>query len=95
MSDQPRPGSEALSPSRVYRIEGICDRFEDAWQAGQRPQIENYLGEVPERERPGLWRELLQEIIILPDFARRALVGEITASKRGEQRVRWIPAMAI
>ena len=75
MSDQPRPGSDAASFSRVGRIEGICDRFEDAWQAGQRPQIENYLGEVPERERPGLWRELLQLEL---DYRRQA--GETLAA---------------
>jgi serine/threonine protein kinase/formylglycine-generating enzyme required for sulfatase activity len=62
-------------------MEGICDRFEDAWQAGQRPQIEDYLGEVPERERPRLWRELLRlelayrrqagETLAVDDYVRR------------------------
>jgi formylglycine-generating enzyme required for sulfatase activity/tetratricopeptide (TPR) repeat protein len=60
MSDQPRPGSEALSPSRVGGIDGICDRFEDAWQAGQRPQIEDYLSDTPEPLRSLLLRELLK-----------------------------------
>jgi serine/threonine protein kinase/formylglycine-generating enzyme required for sulfatase activity len=83
MSDQPRPGSEALPPSRVDRIEGICDRFENAWQAGQRPRIEDYLSEVSEPDRPLLLRQLLKlelayrrqagESLAVGDYLRRFL----------------------
>src|SRR5262245_6943178 len=40
-------------------IDQICDRFEAAWEAGRRPRIEDYLGEVTEPYRPALLRDLL------------------------------------
>ena len=36
-----------------------CDRFEKAWQAGERPCIEDFLADTPEPERSLLLRELL------------------------------------
>jgi serine/threonine protein kinase/tetratricopeptide (TPR) repeat protein len=41
-------------------VDKICDRFEAAWLAGQRPCVKEYLGEVSEPERPDLFRELLK-----------------------------------
>jgi serine/threonine protein kinase/formylglycine-generating enzyme required for sulfatase activity len=60
MSDQTQDRVERVSFSLVQRIEEICTRFEDAWQAGQRPPIEDYLAEMPEPERPRLFPELLK-----------------------------------
>jgi tRNA A-37 threonylcarbamoyl transferase component Bud32 len=40
-------------------VDAVCDRFEKAWRAGQRPPIEGYLGELPEPARPALFGELL------------------------------------
>jgi hypothetical protein len=59
MTDQPLPHSELPSPSRLRRFDQACDRFEAAWQQGERPRIEEYLAAVPEREHPLLLRELL------------------------------------
>jgi serine/threonine protein kinase len=53
------PGSEELPVSGMRRVEEICVRFEDGWKAGQRPRIEEYLGDIPEAERSHLLRELL------------------------------------
>src|SRR5262249_54406981 len=47
------------SPSLALRVEQVCNRFEAACKAGQRPQIEHYLDHTPEPERPVLLRELL------------------------------------
>jgi serine/threonine-protein kinase len=58
-----------LSPSGVGRWDEICDRFEAAWQAGQRPRVEDYLDEVPPTEQPALLPELLKLDI---DYRRRA-----------------------
>jgi hypothetical protein len=44
----------------LQRVDGVCDRFEYAWKSGQRPQIEDFLDDVPEAERPLLLRELLE-----------------------------------
>jgi serine/threonine protein kinase len=43
----------------MRRVEEICVCFEDAWKAGRRPRIEDYLNDVPEPERSHLLRELL------------------------------------
>jgi tetratricopeptide (TPR) repeat protein/Leucine-rich repeat (LRR) protein/tRNA A-37 threonylcarbamoyl transferase component Bud32 len=51
VSDTPRKDGP-LSASALGRIDEACDRFEDAWQAGERPRLEEYLegAEGPERE---------------------------------------------
>jgi serine/threonine-protein kinase len=60
-----------LSPSTAGRREGVCDRFEAAWRAGQRPRIEDYLPDAPAPDRPALLRELL-----VVELAYRARLGE-------------------
>ena len=52
-------GDGSLSPSMITRIDEACDRFEEAWKAGLRPRIEEYLEVTPEPERSLLWHELL------------------------------------
>src|SRR5262245_60262341 len=47
------------SPSLALRVEQICNHFEAACKAGQRPRIAHYLDHTPEPERPVLLRELL------------------------------------
>ena len=60
MSDANSEGRDASdSQSFSAEIDAICDRFEAAWKAGERPQIENYLWEVPELARAALIRHLL------------------------------------
>jgi hypothetical protein len=51
------PSQEPLSQSQ--RVDRVCNRFEKAWQAEQRPRIEDYLCDLPEADRPFLLRELL------------------------------------
>jgi serine/threonine-protein kinase len=48
-----------LPPSLEERIDQQCDRFEKAWQAGERPRIEDYLQAAPEADRAALFRDLL------------------------------------
>ena len=45
-------------PSRLRRIDEICDDFEQAWNAGRQPQIESYLAGVADPMRQELLREL-------------------------------------
>jgi eukaryotic-like serine/threonine-protein kinase len=47
------------SPSVALHVEQVCNRFEAAWKAGQRPRIGHYLGHTPEPERSVLLGELL------------------------------------
>jgi WD40 repeat protein/serine/threonine protein kinase len=41
-------------------VDRICDRFEAAWLAGERPRIEEFVRDVPEPEGSTLLRELLR-----------------------------------
>jgi serine/threonine protein kinase len=43
----------------AQRVDAICDRFEAAWKAGQRPGIEDHLADASEAERPVLLCELI------------------------------------
>jgi serine/threonine protein kinase/formylglycine-generating enzyme required for sulfatase activity len=52
---------------RELQRDGLCDRFELEWGRGLAPRIEDYLAEVPELERPTLFRELLRlELALSP-----------------------------
>src|SRR5215470_17105702 len=59
--------------SLLIRLDEVCDQFEAAWKAaestGQRPRLEDYLGDVPEPERAAVLRELIPLDI---DYRRRA-----------------------
>jgi serine/threonine protein kinase len=41
-------------------VDEVCDRFEAAWLVGQRPGVQEYLGEASEPQRADLFRELLK-----------------------------------
>jgi serine/threonine protein kinase len=67
--------------SSLYRLDQICVRFEKAWQAGQRPRLEEFLGDTPEPQRTELLRELLGLEL---DYRRRA--SETLDSEEFRQR---------
>jgi hypothetical protein len=51
MNNEPSPtGSVPVSGMR--RVDEICERFEGAWKAGQRPRIEDYIGQGAEGTGP-------------------------------------------
>lgn len=60
-----------LSPGDVLQIELICDRFEQAWKSGERPELESHLHEA----RPGLRPALLQQLLPL-DCEYRLRAGD-------------------
>ena len=82
-----------MSPSAAGRREQVCDRFEAAWHAGQRPQIEDYWAASPAR-RPGPASRTARAGTALPPPARRvAAAGEYRArfprtGRRGLRRLR-------
>jgi pSer/pThr/pTyr-binding forkhead associated (FHA) protein len=49
-----------LTRGSPTQIDAIADRFDHAWQVGQRPRIEDYLDEVPEPRHAPLLGELLR-----------------------------------
>jgi hypothetical protein len=59
MNEDGRTENGCWPPSLAERVDAICDHFETAWKAGQRPRIEAYLDEVPKPERTTLLQELL------------------------------------
>ena len=68
----------------VLQLDRLCDRFEAAWVGGDRPRIEDYLGEVEEAARP----EFLRELLRLETALRRA-GGE--CPDLGDYRSRFAP----
>ena len=60
MNGQHPDNSDSLPVSAAMRIDAICERFEAAWNGGQQPRIECYLGGVSDTERSQLLRELLK-----------------------------------
>ena len=73
---------DALSQTLQARIDTICDRFEAAWNAGEKPRIEDYLADWEEPDHTPLLRELL-----LLELAYRAREGEMV--DRNEYRGRF------
>jgi hypothetical protein len=63
MKEAQRSKYGTLPLEAVGRLDGICDRFEKAWQkagaAGPRPRPEEYVAEVSEDELAYLLRELI------------------------------------
>jgi serine/threonine-protein kinase len=57
-ADPHRLASQEVAQAR--QVDQVCDRFEAACQAGQRPRIEDYLGEAVEPERSVLLAELFK-----------------------------------
>src|SRR5262245_22453629 len=59
VSESAFPSLSSLSPDEARLVDQLCRRFEDAWQRGERPRVEDYRAEVPEAVWPVLFRELL------------------------------------
>src|SRR4051794_25995162 len=87
MIDETWPGRANLPIDVLDRIDGICDRFEDARKQGMRPRIEDYLGEVDVPYRHTLLADLLSSEL---DARRRR--GE--RPQPGEYRDRFPDALA-
>ncbi len=49
----------SLSATKAEELDRVCDRFEAAWRAGNRPVIDGYLEEVEEPLRSALLDELI------------------------------------
>jgi hypothetical protein len=60
---EPLSSRDESLPPTSDAIDAACEVFEAIWQAalagGPRPYIEDHLGEVSEKERPLLLRELI------------------------------------
>jgi hypothetical protein len=81
MSPAPSVSDDVLSAAALLRVDGVCARFEDAWRAGRRPRLEEFLAGVQGPER----RELLRELLRLEREYRQDL-GETPAAHEYEGR---------
>ena len=59
MSDETIPDRAEVPLDVLERIDRICDGFEAAWERGERPRIEDCLGNVAETHHLDLLRDLL------------------------------------
>ena len=59
MNDEINPDPSELPLPVLDQIDRICDRFERAWERGERPRVEDNLGEVSGTHRSALVRDLL------------------------------------
>jgi WD40 repeat protein len=69
MSEVSSQREQRLPLSAARQVDEACNAFELAWQAGQRPRIEDVLGDRPEPERTALLHEL---IALELEYRRRA-----------------------
>jgi tetratricopeptide (TPR) repeat protein len=60
MSPASSPSDELLSTPALRRVDDICARFEEVWKKGERPRLEEFLGDSQGPERTELLRELLR-----------------------------------
>src|SRR6516162_10441770 len=59
MSEFSQTSDETPPPQMAGRVDAVCDRFEKAWQAGQRLRIEDLVANATEPELAVLLRELV------------------------------------
>ncbi|TXT36892.1 MAG: protein kinase family protein [Planctomycetota bacterium] len=62
MSVVKEPSSQNLNaPSKwLQQLDDLCDRFESAWLAGERPRVEDFLADVSDKHKSEATRELLK-----------------------------------
>ena len=89
MNDPSHPSEASLPPTVVKQIDRVCDRFEEAWKAGQEPRIEDYLGLDPAIEQSGFRARLLVELVMV-DLEHRWQSGtEDGAGQGGSATQLW------
>jgi hypothetical protein len=60
----------------AQQIDQVCDHFEAAWKAGQRPRIEDYLADTPE---PGHGLLLCELVALETAWAQRPWPNTVAA----------------
>jgi len=71
--------------SHASVIGEICDGFESAWQAGERPRVEEYLSRLPETVAADARRELLRELVMI-DLECRWRTAHLASPSADETR---------
>ena len=74
-----------LSEEALWRLEEICNRFEQGWQAGQRPLPEDFLLGTKGSEQLAVLRELLRL-----DVRPRPQLIELRQKLEGHRQLRQL-----
>src|SRR5262249_3586266 len=77
MNQQDQQYSDLLSAPQLNRVDEIRDHFKQAWLAGLRPSINDFLAAASEHERPILFAELLAVKVEFRRSNREIIVPEI------------------
>ena len=83
MSDTRDLEYDTMPSDAARRIDALCDRYEEAWLAGQAPRIEDYLGDLPDPQRSALRAELL----LLEQVYRQPNVGDTAVTRTASQNL--------
>ncbi|MHC4400973.1 MAG: serine/threonine-protein kinase, partial [Planctomycetota bacterium] len=83
MSDEAASPSPTSVKSALSRIDAICDRFEQAWKGGGRPEIEEFLTSDLAPESCAPRRQLLVELVII-DLEYRWRTAAVRAAREDE-----------
>lgn len=81
-ADTPRPAPSSDPIAVARRVDALCEAFEQAWQVGEKPAIEDYLPDHDDRARSPALREL-----VVLERELRSAEGELPSSS--EYRVRF------
>ncbi len=65
MSRDPTEPEGPRGRSLRVDIDTLADRFEAAWQAGEQPRIEDYVGHIPSEESDNTARRFLLELVMI------------------------------
>ena len=60
MSEISASSERTLSPEELERVDRVCDRFEEAWRSGHRPELKAFVEELDTPVGKVLLRELLK-----------------------------------
>lgn len=76
--------------------EQVLSEFIDAWNAGRRPEVDDYIARVPEEDRPALSEELLNFLTFAPtpEYSNETLAAiEVEAAAAAEDTAGLLPAL--
>src|SRR5215217_2328790 len=92
-----RAGCESWERFFVSTVrEQVLSEFIDAWNAGQRPDVDDYIARVPEAERGELSDELLAFMTFAPtpEYSDEALAAIATeAAGVAPERTKLLPGL--
>ncbi len=85
--------NRTLLPEQAARIDAVCERFKLAYESGRRPQVEDYLGDVPDAERLYLLHELAALEINLRRRSGESVVIDEYVARFPQLDTQWLAVL--